>query len=76
MVVTGQTYKATVNEEAINVFGYNKVGETAKSITIELENNVINFYYNKRTDLQYTVRYLEKGTEIELHNDKAVTGKT
>ncbi len=75
-VVDKQTFGAVVTENAIEIAGYDKVAPTSATITIIDGENVINFYYNKRTDLQYTVRYLEKGTEIELHDEKAVTGKT
>ena len=59
-VVNDQTYKAVVTENAIDIVGYNKVAPTSQTITIEVEGNIINFYYTKRTDLSYTVNYLEQ----------------
>ena len=41
---------------------------------LDVENNVINFYYTKRTDLSYTVNYLEKGTNKVLANEKVIEG--
>ena len=73
--VNNRTFKENITEEAIEVEGYNKVNEEA-SIVIEVENNVINFYYTKRTDLSYTVKYLEQGTEAELAEVKTVNGQT
>ena len=52
--VNGQTYKASVTEEAIEISGYDKVAPTTAMITIEVENNVINFYYEKA---DFTVSY-------------------
>ena len=75
-VVTGQTYKAEVTENAIDITGYDKVAPTTKLITIEVENNVINFYYTKRTDLVYEVNYLEKGTNVVLAPQRVVTNQT
>ena len=43
-VVDGQTYKSTVTENAIEISGYDKVAPTTATITIEVEDNVINFY--------------------------------
>ena len=74
-VVNNQTYKSIVTETAIEIDGYNKVEET-KSIVIEVEGNVINFYYTKRTDLSYTVNYLEKDTNEVLADAKVVNCQT
>ncbi len=75
-VVTGQTYKSTVKEEAIEISGYDKVDPTEKSITVEVSGNEIVFYYTKRTDLSYTVKYLEKDTETELAVTKTIDSQT
>ncbi len=71
--VSNQTYLDTVTETAVDISGYDKVGDTTKSITINVSNNVINFYYKKRTDLSYTVNYLEEGTDKELEESKKVS---
>ena len=72
---TGNAYE-TVTETAIDVTGYNKVDPTSKTITLEQQNNVINFYYTKRTDLSYRVNYLEKDTNAVLAPAKTVNGQT
>ena len=47
-----------------------------EKLTIGTGENVITFYYTKRTDLSYTVKYLEKGTNKKLHNEKTVENQT
>ena len=74
--VNGQTFGASVTENAIDIAGYNKVGDTTKTITIAVEGNVIIFYYEKRTDLSYTVNYLEKGTNQVLAPADKVDNQT
>lgn len=56
-VVENQTFKDSVTEYAIDVTGYYKVEPTEQTIEIGVENNVINFYYQKRTDINYRVEY-------------------
>ena len=75
---TGKTYKDKVTEKAIAIDGYDLVGEATQNLTISHDNgkNVINFYYTKRTDLSYTVKYLEKETNKKLADEKTVTGQT
>ena len=55
--VDNQTFGEKATEQAIDIAGYNKVDPTEATITIAVENNVITFYYTKRTDLSYTVNY-------------------
>ncbi len=38
-------FEAVITETAIAIDGYTATGETSKTITIDTENNVINFYY-------------------------------
>ena len=77
-VVPNQEFDAKVNETAIDVSGYNKVEPTSQSLTVTANNaeNVITFYYTKRTDLSYTVNYLEQDTNKVLHEVKTVENKT
>ena len=44
----------------------------SSTIVIGTGENVINFYYSKRADLSYTVRYLEKDTNKQLYSPKTV----
>ena len=37
---------------------------------------MLTLYYTKRTDLSYTVKYLEKGTNKKLHDEKTASNKT
>ena len=75
-VVDNQIFEANITEEAIDISGYNKVEPTEKTITIDVENNVINFYYTKRSDLSYTVNYLEQETNNVLSPAKVVNKQT
>ena len=74
--VEGKKYNDTVTEKAIEINGYNVVGDAEKSLTIDVENNVINFYYTERTDLSYTVNYLEKDTNNVLEEPKVMQNQT
>ena len=62
------------SEEIIEIAGYNYDCASADKITVgtDVEKNVINLYYVKRTDLSYTVNYLEKDTNKLLHESKTV----
>lgn len=75
-IITGQIFGDSVTEKAIDIVGYNKVDPAEQTFTIEAENNVINFFYTKRTDLSYTVNYLEQGTNKVLADSKTVSGQT
>ena len=68
----GRTYLETIIEQAIEVEGYTKVEPTEKTIQIQVTGNEINFYYKKRSDLPYIVKYLEQGTNEVLHEQKDV----
>ena len=57
--VAGNLYNAQVTVNAIDIAGYNKVNPASSTITISEGNNEITFYYTKRTDLSYTINYLE-----------------
>ena len=74
--VDKQTFGASVTENAIEINGYNKVDPTSQTIEIQTEGNVINFYYEKRTDLSYTVNYYEKGTTNKVADSKTVDNQT
>ena len=65
-----------IEETAIEINGYDKVEPTSEVVTLDLSNNIINFYYIKRSDLSYTVNYLEKGTNNVLHEQKVKGNKT
>ncbi len=73
--VTNQTFKDKVTESPIDIDGYEKL-DSDKTIEITTGNNVINFYYKKRSNLSYVVNYLEKGTNEKLADSKTVTNQT
>ena len=71
--VENQTFGASVTEKAVAIDGYTPE-KKEETITIGTEKNEITFYYTKRTDLSYTVNYLEKDTLNVLHNPKVQDG--
>ena len=70
-VVNGKVFDK-VEENAIDIYGYDKVDPTSVTIELKETQNEITFYYTKRTDLSYTVNYLEKDTNKTLHESKEV----
>ena len=72
------TYESVVTSanEVIEIDGYNYDSVDKETLTITTEENVINIYYKKRTDLSYTVNYLEKDTNNVLHEQKVQDGMT
>ena len=66
----------TSSDEVITIDGYNYDSVDKITLTIGTSENVINIYYTKRTDLSYTVNYLEKDTNTVLHEAKTVGNQT
>ena len=77
-VQDGMTFESVVTSanEVIDIDGYNYDSVDKDTITITTGENVINIYYTKRTDLSYTVNYLEKDTNIILHEPKVTENMT
>ena len=77
-VVGNQTYGTVIksSDEEITIDGYDYDSADKETLTIGTGENVINLYYTKRTDLSYTVNYLEKGTKNVLHEQKVVGNQT
>ena len=72
--VNNVKFETVINseEEIIDITGYEFDSLNPEKLVIDVENNVINIYYTKRTDLSYTVNYLEKDTNIVLNQSKKV----
>lgn len=51
------------SSEIIEIDGYYYDSVDKDTLTIKYDNNVINIYYTKRTDLSYTVKYFYNGVE-------------
>lgn len=49
--VPGQTFNASVTESPIAIEGYTAVSNASQTITIDVSDNVINFYYYKNVEL-------------------------
>ena len=64
----------TSSNEVIDIDGYNYDPVNVGSITIsaDVEPNIINIFYNKKTDLKYTVNYLEKDSDEDESNNKVL----
>ena len=60
--------KVSAFDEIENIVGYNFDSPDKRTITIGAEDNVINIYYTKRDDLEYTVNYFEKATGKRIHD--------
>ena len=77
-VQDGMTFESTVksSDEVIKIDGYNYNSVDKETLTITTSENVINIYYTKRTDLSYTVNYLEKDTNKVLHDPKTTGNMT
>ena len=75
-VVENQTFGDKITETAIEIDGYNKVAPTSGEVEITTGTNEITFYYEKRTDLSYTVNYYLEGTTTKVATSKTVNGKT
>jgi Mg-chelatase subunit ChlD len=74
--LTGLTFGTDVEQQAIDIEGYNKVNPTSKTITVGVSGNEINFYYTARTDLTGTVNYYLENTTTKLADSKELTGLT
>ena len=74
----GMTFESIVNssDEVIEIDGYKFDSVDKATLTIGTKENIINIYYIKRTDLNYKVNYLEKGTNKVLHNEKVQENMT
>ena len=48
----------------IDGYEYNSANKESITLVADENENVINLYYTKRTDLTYTVRYMEQGTML------------
>ena len=66
--VNNVEFETVINasDEVITINGYVFNSVDKETLTIGTGSNVINIYYTKRTDLSYTVNYLEKGTNKVL----------
>ena len=63
-------------DEVIEINGYNYASADKEELTIGTGENVINIYYTKRTDLSYTVKYLEEVTGHTLLPEKTEGNQT
>lgn len=64
------------SKEVIDIDGYTYVSADPKTLTIGTGENVINLYYTKRTDLSYTVKYVDKNTGSEIQSSVVKGDKT
>ena len=75
--VTNKKYNETYEEEAkIAPNGYKLVSDKKQTITLDSDNKVLKFYYEKRNDMSYTVRYIDYDTNESIISDKTVKNKT
>ena len=72
--VNNVEFETVINasDEIITIDGYVFNSVNPQELTVGTNSNVINIYYTKRTDLSYTVNYLEKDTNKVLSQSKEV----
>ena len=76
-IVTNKKYNEIYEEEAkIAPDGYKLVSDKKQTITLDSDNKVLKFYYEKRNDMSYTVRYIDYDTNESIISDKTVENKT
>ena len=69
--VDGKTFQESVTESPVTIEGYTPVSGASKTITIGVENNVIDFYYYKNVALTANSK-----TETFDNTEKSVSGFT
>ena len=75
--VTNKKYNETYEEEAKEApNGYKLVSDKKQTITLDSDGKVLKFYYEKRNDMSYTVRYIDYDTNESIISDKVVKNKT
>ena len=72
----GLTFGDSVTESPIAIHGYNPTNPAAVTINIGETGNEIIFTYTARTDITYTVRYMQYLVNAEIAPAKVVTNKT
>lgn len=74
-IVNGQMVGAEVTEIALEIDGYEPVGEATQKVVLSEKDNVISFYYKTVKELaSYTVHYVDtEGNPVA--EDKVVTGQ-
>ena len=78
-IVGNQAFDSEIVVSELNkeVDGFNFLRSDKNTLTIGTGENVLNFYYQRRTDLSYTVRYLDKDdSSIEIHLPTTVGNMT
>ena len=68
--------KNTLTLKPKDGYEFEKTENCPLTITEDESKNVIKVYYTKQTDMSYTVKYLEKDTNKELHTPVTKTGVT
>lgn len=72
-----KTFEEVYTETAKDApYGYKLVGNDTQEVKIDAEDKVVIFYYEKRNDLKYSVKYLEEGTDKELADTEYRSNKT
>lgn len=73
----GKTFEEVYTETAKDApYGYKLVGNDTQEVKIDAEDKVVIFYYEKRNDFKYSVKYLEEGTDKELADTEYRSNKT
>ena len=70
------TIISTVTDKLKDGYIRNNTEGLPLTISVNSDENIIKVYYVKRTDLSYTVNYLERGTNNPVHDPKTVNNQT
>ena len=74
---TNKTYLETYTETALNISGYNLVGDATQDVVIDSEDKIVTFYYTKKTNLSYTVNYYKDSiTNENKFNTETINNQT
>ena len=73
----GKIFEGVYTETAKDApYGYKLVGNGTQEVKIDAEDKIVIFYYEKRNDFKYSVKYLEEGTDKELADTEYRSNKT
>ena len=77
-LVENQTYLSTIKENAETIDGYELIdGESIeKTIQIDVSGNEIVFNYEKRSDLSYSIKYLNQNSGEEIKKPTIIENQT
>lgn len=74
--VSKKTFNKEYTETAINITGYNVVGDKTNVFTLKENGQEITFFYTKKTDLSYKVVYYKDSLSTESIGEEVIKNQT